>query len=131
MYVIFGIGILASALLTAQIVWIITSMAALLHVAALTLPDQPMVYCNAKEEEKIIALASMLFTVSSTISTTGGDLSSTKFRAIQKANVDIVEKHLRPDHDTLKPRLSSLIFCNLRTKRIVDRIRIATMVGMV
>jgi hypothetical protein len=126
LYVIFGIGILASALLTAQIVWIITSMAALLHVAALTLPDQPMVYCNAKEEEKIIALASMLFTVSSTISTTGGD-----FRAIQKANVDIVEKHLRPDHDTLKPRLSSLIFCNLRTKRIVDRIRIATMVGMV
>jgi hypothetical protein len=66
-------GILASALLTAQIVWIITSMAALLHVAALTLSDQHMVYCNLKEEEKTLLWQVMLFTVSSTISTTGGD----------------------------------------------------------
>jgi hypothetical protein len=55
LYFIFGIGILASALLTAEIAWIITSMAALLRVAALILSDQPMVYCNLKEEEKIIA----------------------------------------------------------------------------
>jgi hypothetical protein len=74
LYIIFGIGILASALLTAGIELIITSMAALLHVAALTLSDQPMVfYCNLKEEEKTLLWQVMLFTVSSTISTTGGD----------------------------------------------------------
>jgi hypothetical protein len=73
LYFIFGIGILASALLTAEIAWIITSMAALLRVAALILSDQPMVYCNLKEEEKTLLWQVMLFTVSSTISTTGGD----------------------------------------------------------
>jgi hypothetical protein len=54
-------GILASALLTAQIVWIITSMAALLHVAALTLSDQPMVFYRDAKGEKIIALTSNTF----------------------------------------------------------------------